>query len=143
MNAAPVHLFAYGTLMQAARGWRIGQSQRDRLAREGALVGAASVSGRLLDLGDYPGLVLTGDGDSRVHGEVVHLAAPERSFRWLDAYEGIVPGDHAHNEYARIVTDAMLADGRILPVWLYVFQQEVSGRPAVPGGRWIDHAAQR
>ena len=70
-------LFTYGTLM---RGYGL-----HRLLAPGAkLLGAGSVRGTLLDLGDFPGLV---DGAGRVVGEVYRLDAPEL-LALLDRAEG-------------------------------------------------------
>jgi gamma-glutamylcyclotransferase (GGCT)/AIG2-like uncharacterized protein YtfP len=143
MTEKPHHLFVYGTLMQAANGGRLGRAQRDRLQREATFVGAASIRGLLYDLGDYPGLCLTDDPDSIVHGEVVRLADPDHSFRWLDPYENIVAGEHPHNEYARIVAKARLEDQTELQVWVYVYNRDVGQRQPVPGGRWLVRPSQR
>src|SRR5262245_64481917 len=90
-------LFTYGTLM---RGYGL-----HRLLATGAkLLGAGSVRGTLLDLGDFPGLV---DGAGRVVGEVYRLDAPEL-LAVLDRAEGynfvrrratvtLAPGRRARN----------------------------------------------
>ena len=126
------HLFVYGTLMSGA-GHRMGA----RLQREARLVGPARIQGRLYDLGTYPGLVETGPADGEVHGEVFELIDPARSFRWLDAYEGIVPGREARSEYARVERLVRLEDGRELTAWVYIYQAPVHGRPVIESGRWL------
>ncbi len=82
------HLFVYGTLLSTA-----GHPMGDRLRREARLIGEASIEGQLFSLGKYPGLVEAAGSGARVHGEVYALNAPAASLAWLDAYEGIVPGD--------------------------------------------------
>ena len=47
-------LFVYGTLMRVSRA-AMGVRPRARLNREARFVGAATVHGRLFDLGAYPG----------------------------------------------------------------------------------------
>ena len=73
------HLFVYGTLMSAAKS-RLGRGERARLFREGRSLGAAFARGRLYDLGRYPGMTDPHGPRELVHGEVVRLDDPSRSF---------------------------------------------------------------
>ncbi len=98
-----MHLFAYGTLMTSVTS-RLGTAQRIRLLRQSTPLGSATITAKLYDLGRYPGLVLTEDPGMVAHGELFQLTDPAASLRWLDAYEGIVPGDHEHNEYERRIS---------------------------------------
>ena len=84
------HLFVYGSLLSAA-----GHPNGERLRGEARLIGEASIPGRLYRVGWYPGLVEAAAGSARVHGEVYALNDPASSLAWLDAYEGIVPGNEA------------------------------------------------
>jgi gamma-glutamylcyclotransferase (GGCT)/AIG2-like uncharacterized protein YtfP len=137
MTAAPTLLFAYGTLMSRATG-TLGRGQRQRLSRESSeLVRVGSTCGRLYDLGRYPGLVESDCPSDLVHGEVFELLELERTLRWLDAYEGIVPGDHTHNEYERCIRPILLADtGETVSAWVYVYRQDVTRARLIPDGRW-------
>jgi gamma-glutamylcyclotransferase (GGCT)/AIG2-like uncharacterized protein YtfP len=65
--AARPLLFAYGTLMR-------GYGLHGVLARGATFVGQGTVSGRLLDLGRYPGLIA---GGGRVSGEVYRVDDPQ------------------------------------------------------------------
>jgi gamma-glutamylcyclotransferase (GGCT)/AIG2-like uncharacterized protein YtfP len=134
-DAPPINprLFVYGTLMAAA-GHRMGA----RLARESRLLGPATIQGRLYDLGRYPGLVPSEDAGDAVHGEVVVLADPAASLRWLDAYEGIAPGREEQSEYERVERPVRLATGAAVIAWAYVYRSAVSAGRRVPGGRWLD-----
>jgi gamma-glutamylcyclotransferase (GGCT)/AIG2-like uncharacterized protein YtfP len=71
-----------------------------------------------------------------VHGEAYALDAPAASLEWLDAYEGIVPGDGARNAYARVERRARLISGEEVPVWVYVYLKPVAASRLIPGGRW-------
>jgi gamma-glutamylcyclotransferase (GGCT)/AIG2-like uncharacterized protein YtfP len=130
-----LHLFVYGTLMSAATS-TMGRAQRDRLQRESKALGPATTGGRLYDLGRYPGLVAGDDPTEIVHGEVFTLRDPEKSLRWLDAYEGLIPGDHASNEYERRTRAVRLADGTELTAWVYLFARDPSRHQPLAGGRW-------
>jgi gamma-glutamylcyclotransferase (GGCT)/AIG2-like uncharacterized protein YtfP len=126
------NLFVYGTLLSTA-----GHPNGERLQREARLLGAASLEGQLFDLGRYPGLVEAPGAGSRVHGEVYALDGPATSLEWLDAYEGIVPGNHGGNDYARVERRARLASGEDIPAWVYVYLRPVPAARLIPGGRWV------
>lgn len=127
------HLFVYGTLMTSAAGAKLGKPQRDRLQREAASLGAASIKGRLHDLGRYPALVAS-PGDT-AHGEVFELADPASSFGWLDAYENVVPGRET-NAYERVVQSVWLATGEEITAWVYRYTADLPLTSRVADGRW-------
>ena len=132
MNA---NLFVYGTLMSTA-----GHPKGTRLAREGRLIGPASLQGRLYRIKWYPGLVETGSVAERVHGELYQLADPLSSLAWLDAYEGLVPGGLHDNEYARIERPVRLDDGSEHTAWVYVYCGSTDPLSHIAGGRWLGAA---
>lgn len=130
------HLFVYGTLLSGA-----GHPKGARLAREGRLLGEATIQGcRLYSLGRYPGLVESADDKGLVHGEVFALNSPAGSLKWLDAYEGIVPGDHLQNEYERVERPVRLASGESVTAWVYLYRKDVSRFRRIPEGRWLTPA---
>ena len=129
------HLFVYGTLLSAA-----GHPMGDRLRREARLLGEASIEGQLFSLGKYPGLIEAAGTGTRVHGEVYALNAPAASFQWLDAYEGIVLGNHEQNDYRRIEKSARLASGENVAAWVYIYCKPVAASSLIPGGRWAPGA---
>lgn len=137
MPAWPTHLFVYGTLLSGDTGAG-GRAQRDRLAREARVVGSGTVRGRLYHLGRYPGLTLD-DGESEfVHGELRELKTPATTLAWLDDYEGIVPGNHPHNEYERRTIEVTLASGEHVTAWGYVYRLPTVEKPLIANGRWLD-----
>lgn len=154
------YLFIYGTLLPQARG-RLGITERARLAREASGSLDASLCGDLFHLGAYPGLVLARSGGPplhgpplygprvhgpRVHGKIVERTEPARTFRWLDAYEGIgVAG--MSNDYDRTLTDVMIEGGgfaggseaehgKVVRAWVYALKRRSPGLCRIPGGRW-------
>lgn len=137
MADADARLFVYGTLLSGDTGTG-GRAQRDRLVRESRVIASASVFGRLYHLGRYPGLVLGGGPDDVAHGELLELATPVTTLAWLDAYEGIVPGDHPHNEYERRTIEVTLASGELASAWSYVYRQPTTGKPLIASGRWLE-----
>jgi gamma-glutamylcyclotransferase (GGCT)/AIG2-like uncharacterized protein YtfP len=126
------HLFVYGTLLSAA-----GHAMGARLRREARLLGEATRPGRLYSLGRYPGMVEAAGADYLVHGELYALRTPAVTLKWLDAYEGIVPGKPELSPYERVERRAQLASGETLDAWVYLYRKSVKARPEVLGGRWI------
>ena len=116
------YLFVYGTL-------RKGHARAHRLLGAARFVSRGTVSGKLYDLGDYPGLRKTTRSGTRVGGEVYELAGPdpERRLAILDRYEG------AEFRRARVVV--RLHDGRRHRAWAYVLvNQPPKGARPIPAG---------
>lgn len=133
-------IFVYGTLMSSAVD-PMGREARRRLRIEAVRLGAGGTPGRLFDLGHYPGLVV-GEADATVvQGEVLRLHDPERSFRWLDAYEGIDPRPGAANEYRRMQRPVSLDMGSEVEAWVYVYCRDCRDLPLISSGRWTERTA--
>lgn len=126
-----MYLFVYGTLMSD-----VGHPMGARLAREARLLGPGTISGRLFDLGRYPALVETDSDDELVHGEVYALNSPPASFRWLDPYEGIVPGRQDYSEYDRLLRPVRLHNGKELTAYVYVYRRDLTRGRYIQDGRW-------
>ena len=127
-----VNLFVYGSLLSSVL-----HPMGTRLRREARLVGAATIEGRLYSLGRYPGLVESPEGHYAVYGEVYDLDTPASSLKWLDDYEGIVPGQPDKSPYERVVRTVSLGAGATLDAWVYLYRKSVTGRPEVRGGVWV------
>ncbi len=128
------HLFVYGSLISA-----VAHPKGERLRNEAALVGAASLQGRLYKVTWFPAMVLSDAPGDQVHGEVYRMANPDASLAWLDEYEGIVRGPQsvtAQNAYSRDEVAVTMADGRRLLTWTYVYRRDVGGLAQVLSGRW-------
>jgi gamma-glutamylcyclotransferase (GGCT)/AIG2-like uncharacterized protein YtfP len=100
----PPLLFAYGTLMR-------GYSRHRFLARRATALGEAFVTGDLLDLGSYPGLVA---GAGRVRGELYRLD-DEALLPVLDEEEGVY-------NFERRRTTVTPARGRSRRAWVYWYR---------------------
>jgi gamma-glutamylcyclotransferase (GGCT)/AIG2-like uncharacterized protein YtfP len=116
-------LFVYGTL------------HPDRAPREIAPVvallkplGTATLRGRLLNLGAYPGLILPGEDEIR--GELFGLpedrALRARTWAALDAYEDFRPESPATSLFTRVLTMVTLPDGSRQRAWVYLFNEPVA-----------------
>jgi gamma-glutamylcyclotransferase (GGCT)/AIG2-like uncharacterized protein YtfP len=133
----PTYLFVYGTLMTRARGM-LGASQRARLGLKGTSLGDATIAGRLVNLGTYPGLLEPAAAGDVVHGELFRLDRPDEVISWLDSYESVSPEPTPDDEYVRVLTPARLATGEEVMAWVYRYRHTTSDYPAIPSGRWGD-----
>lgn len=125
-------IFVYGSLLQA-----MAHPKGEQLRREAALIGAATVPGRLYKVSWYPAIRL--DSAGLVHGEVYRMRTPAETLAWLDEYEGITPGPTgvaASDEYERAEVTATLRDGGPVSVWIYLYRRPVDEALRVSSGRW-------
>ena len=130
------YLFVYGTLMSGAKS-ALGSEERDRLQRESDSLGPASIAhARLYDLGSYPGAAAIGSVDDLVHGEAVLLSDPDATLAWIDAYEGVVPGNE-DQEYNRVVLQTRLAGGETFDAWVYLLARVPQRAGFIESGRWF------
>lgn len=132
----PEYLFVCGTLLPGLTPAGIAP-----LAQRFREIGEASVAGKLYDFGDYPGAVLDERGSERVRGMVFALPEDPVFLSALDDYEGIVPGNEAASLFLRVRTEAVLADGRRVPCWMYVYNRAIDGQPVVPDGDYRAYLA--
>jgi gamma-glutamylcyclotransferase (GGCT)/AIG2-like uncharacterized protein YtfP len=110
-------LFVYGTLRRRGRGSRF------TLLGPGArLIGLARMRGRLVDLGDYPGLVPPKNPEDWVRGEVYALPEPADTLRRLDEYEGCADPVASSAGFRRIMAEAELDSGRMTRAWVYLYE---------------------
>ena len=133
-TAACRHVFVYGTLRRG--------DVRDitHLQPPPVFVGMASVQGVLYNLGDYPGLLLGGEG--RVTGEVYAITAALE--QQLDNIEEVWP--QPTGEYSKREVTVQLhqhpanhAAPEAVGVFCLVYEIDPArarGRPVILGGDW-------
>ena len=135
-------LFVYGSLMPRLTT-AFGAAQRSRLAAESTDLGPATLIATLYNLGQYPGLVISNNGNT-VHGTLLRLADPARTFTWLDPFEDIEDGqDPALALYERSLhtvdcnEKAQHAKVQALVLaWVYVMRRVPPGALIVASGIW-------
>jgi gamma-glutamylcyclotransferase (GGCT)/AIG2-like uncharacterized protein YtfP len=116
-----------------------GHPMAAKLAREGRLLGAASIAARLYRIAWYPGAVDAPSAAERVYGELYALANPVASLHWLDAYEG-ASGCREASEYARVERRVRLLGSAELTAWVYLYQGHPDPRNLIADGRWASAA---
>ena len=126
MNETSDYLFVYGTLRSD-----IPSSMSKFLRRRARLIGKATVSGRLVDLGGYPGFV-SGEGNAK--GELYRIDddRAEETWQMLDAYEGVTGLEE--EDYRRIVVDVRVGGGGKFRAYTYEYQQSVDKKQEIPNG---------
>ena len=114
-------LFIYGTLMPGLR------LQAEMHGAES--LGPAKVPGRLVDVGQYPGLV---HGEGEVVGEVYRVSGTQLAR--LDAVEDMVRGDRTASQYWRELLPVLEGPCAGQQVWVYVYNRPVTGLAPIPHG---------
>ncbi len=125
-------VFVYGTLLRG------GTRHAAMLRHVPASVLPATCPGRLIDLGDYPGMLLDSDARSTVAGELVCFpdAMLAAAVARLDAIEDFRGFGVDGSLYVRRLVRVTLAGGAAHLAWTYVYAGDLrTGRP-IPSGDW-------
>lgn len=121
-----VLLAVYGTLRRGEETLEP-LTGRDKLVYHGPCV----IAGKLLDLGEYPGLVA---GEGQVRCDLFAVSDPQ-IWRELDAYEEFYPDDLAASEYHR--SYIRLAEPA-LDAWVYYYTGPATDAQVVDSGDWLN-----
>jgi gamma-glutamylcyclotransferase (GGCT)/AIG2-like uncharacterized protein YtfP len=123
-------VFVYGTLMQ-------GESRSGLILAASPLrVVPARTPGRLVDLGDYPGLIPARRGGQWVFGEFAEFPAGESLLAQLDFVEEYSPGEEARSLYLRRSVPVVLDDETESWAWAYVYNRPYDPRSIIKSGDW-------
>jgi len=122
-------LFIYGTLRKGSRN-----SMHALLARDARFEGYAQISGRLYQLGEYPGLVPAEEPGTRVRGEVYVLENLPEVLARLDEYEGCGPNEPKPHEFVREQCEVALETGEKVLAWVYWYTGTVAGKDVILSG---------
>lgn len=103
------------------------------LRRRATLVGKATTSGSLIDLGGYPGFITDG---GTVHGELyrIHEDRAEETWALLDAYEGA--SGLSSEDYRREEIEVQIKAGGKFRAMTYIYQQSLTDKPIIPKGNY-------
>jgi len=123
MSALQHHLFIYGTLRRGGRA--------HHFMKDADLHAKGSISGKLVHIDQYPGLILC-DAE-RVKGEV--YLVNDNLLADLDRYEGCF---ESPPHYLRQEIDVLLENGDLVPAETYVFQDPKPHHQSIKSGDWIE-----
>ena len=117
-------LFVYGTLHPDRAPAEI----RD-VVEQFVFVGSGSVQGRVLDLGEYPGLVLSADPRDRTRGSIFRLPDDGAVLAALDHYEGVDANIATRSLFRREPIEVTCDDGSRKTCWVYLYNWSPLGAP--------------
>jgi gamma-glutamylcyclotransferase (GGCT)/AIG2-like uncharacterized protein YtfP len=129
------YLFVYGTLR-----FDLASVETRSLLAGVKRISAATVRGKLYDLGEYPGLILE-EGGALISGEMLELGAAKTQLRALDAYEEFAENAVSQSLFVRTKCRAVLADGQSVEAWIYVYNQSLNAARLIEGGDYAEVAA--
>lgn len=118
-RAAKRYLFSYGTLSP-----RLAPPEIEPTVRRFRRVGRGFVHGKLFDLGEYPGAILSRNG-SRIVGQIFELPDDPEVLNRLDEYEGFDRSDPKASLFVRKRRYVQLQDGRKIFCWIYSYNRPV------------------
>ena len=95
----------------------------------------ASISGEMVDLGEYPALRLSSYSKRRVSGELIEVEELDKVIEEVDNEEGPA--------FRREIVNVTLEDGRGQFAWTYVLASEAGHFPVIESGDWRAKAAGR
>jgi gamma-glutamylcyclotransferase (GGCT)/AIG2-like uncharacterized protein YtfP len=112
-------LFVYGTLRKC-----FGHPMHHRMIRYADYIASAKVRGKLFDLGNYPGLVDSGEDDCTVTGDIYLVSNGQKLFDLLDPYEGVTTAGSTSSEYKREKRAVIRLDSdeRVI-CWVYLYNR--------------------
>ncbi len=129
---AEKNLFVYGSLRE-----NFDNEFARQLRKSGRLLGRAKVRGRLYQISDYPGLVLSDVDTEWVQGEVYTLTDPKVTYRVLDEYEGCGSNDPLPHEFERTVEPILLESGEWIRASIYIYTCDINHKQQISTGNFL------
>lgn len=132
-------LFVYGSLRSGFKS-----PAYEYISRYFNLVGPAKVKAKLFDMGTYAAAVPTHE-NKFVIGELYSIRN-ENEFSWamgqLDDYEGVTVDFDEIQLYRKEMVEVFIND-QITYAWIYWFNGDVSGKPAIASGDMLEYLKQK
>ena len=122
-----VYLFVYGTLRR-----EYGSPFYEEHAEELEWMGTGEISGKLYDIGEYPGASPQLDvQDSIILGDVFKLREPKKFLELLDQYENYDPLNAEGSEYVRGEVSVRLENKEQLSAWIYWYNGSLAEKKII------------
>ena len=121
-------LFIYGTLLGEKNEYAIYLKNNSEIYSDGKL------RGRLYDIGEYPGAILSKDHEY-VYGVILKIKEPAKVLTLIDQYEGFGENELQPNEFVRVLTRAETKTG-FVDCWIYLYNLSTKGLPVINSGRY-------
>jgi len=129
-------LFVYGSLLSADNEFAKYLSQNAIFYGDGKLIG------KLYDMGEYPGAILSDDATYDISGSIVRLNNPEQVLKILDDYESFGEDQEQPNLFVRELLPVITSDGAI-NCWIYLYNLSVAGLPEIRSGNYQSYIKQK
>jgi gamma-glutamylcyclotransferase (GGCT)/AIG2-like uncharacterized protein YtfP len=133
------HLFVYGSLRKGFQS-----AAYEYISRFFTAVSMGKVKGKLFDMGSYPAAIPV-DEESYITGELYKIR-DEAEFSWaigqLDDYEGVSVEPDEVQLYRRELAD-IVTENEIIPAWIYWYNGDISGKPAIASGDMIEYLQEK
>lgn len=122
-------LFIYGTLLDEDNEFAIYLKNNSTFYSEGRL------RGKLYDIGEYPGAVLSESDDDYIYGTILQLDDAAKVLPVIDDYEGFGEGQQKPYLFVRVLTEAYTEDSKV-SCWVYEYHLSVDGLSIIRSGRY-------
>jgi len=123
-------LFVYGTLLNEDNEYAV------YLKNNSSHYSYGKLRGKLYDIGEYPGAILSAENDDRIYGSILELCDPVKILPVIDDYEGYGEDQLQPNEFTRVTFDVETEAGHII-CWVYLYNLPVAGLTQIESGRYI------
>ncbi|ASU35019.1 gamma-glutamylcyclotransferase family protein [Mucilaginibacter xinganensis] len=125
------YLFVYGSLLDDKNKFAIYLKDNCTFYADGKL------TGKLYDIGEYPGAILQTEDANYVHGKVFLINKPQALFEQLDDYEGYGETQPQPNEFIRVLAD-IAVEAELLRCWTYLYNLPVEEFKQIVSGNYFD-----
>jgi gamma-glutamylcyclotransferase (GGCT)/AIG2-like uncharacterized protein YtfP len=129
-------LFIYGTLLNNDNKYGIYLRNNSRHHSTGKL------KGKLYDIGEYAGAILSGGDGECINGDIVQMDSPEKVLTVIDDYEGFGEDQPQPNEFIRVLVEVETECGRV-NCWTYLYNLPVTNLQWIKTGRYIKEKPHR
>ena len=102
-------------------------------------MGSSQVSGRLYDIGGYPGGIPGGKDGGIIKGEILKLKRPRKTLPLLDNYEGYDRKNLKKSQYCRKKQLVYLEDGTTVQAWAYWYNCPVTNKRRIDNGDYLEY----
>lgn len=131
-------LFVYGTLMH-----EVSHEMAEFLQMHSKLYDEGYINGKLYDLGDYPGALLSHNPEDKVWGQIFQLDATEIVIPVLDEYEGYGPPYTSPYLFLRKKEMVTSKKKDMLQCWVYLYNGAVENHIFIQHGNYLDYLKNR
>jgi len=127
------YLFVYGTLLSG-----ISHPIAEFLHKNSSFVGNGYFQGRLYEVAEYPGAILSTEPDDKVYGNILELENPEKVWKKLDPYEGYLKNAPDVSLYIKQLVDVYTGE-QIYSCWVYLYHEAVDDLIRISSGDYLSY----